>query len=213
MPSWCQRNVISWVRICGPDWNVRVLDMVSSSPNHALKFAERELLPEAFVNGTMDGLHVGQHSADFIRGPLLFRYGGVSMEVGCILVKHIDRICWDTLADPGSPYEIAVPVLYGQTIANHFVAARKENPFIEKWQVETRKGSDRKITRHDLGTNCLCTFGRAERTPRASAKSRCLNSPKTSSMMMLRTFTGTGAYLSMNSWSTSRKLYAGSVCA
>lgn len=55
------------------------------------------------------------------------------MDVGCLLIRHIDRICWDVLADPDSPYEIAVPVLYGQTIANHFVAARKNNVFIEKW--------------------------------------------------------------------------------
>lgn len=133
IPSWCQRNVIGWARICGPDWTIRVLDMVPNSPNHVLKFVDRETLPEAFLSGTMDGHHIGQHSADFIRGPLLLRYGGVSMDVGCLLVRHIDRICWDLLADPDSPYEIAVPVLYDQTIANHFVAARKNNVFIEKW--------------------------------------------------------------------------------
>lgn len=133
IPSWCQRNVIGWARICGPDWTIRVLDMVPDSSNHVLKFVDREMLPEAFLSGTMDGHHAGQHSADFIRGPLLLRYGGVSMDVGCLLIRHIDRICWDLLEDPDSPYEIAVPVLYDQTIANHFVAARKNNAFIEKW--------------------------------------------------------------------------------
>ncbi|KAG5786987.1 hypothetical protein H9Q69_013938 [Fusarium xylarioides] len=105
MPSWCQRNVIGWARICRPDWTIRVLDMAPKSPNYVTKFIDREMLPEAFLSGTMDGQHAG----------------------------HIDRICWDVLADPDSPYEIAVPVLYGQTIANHFVAARKNNVFIEKW--------------------------------------------------------------------------------
>ncbi|KAF4953979.1 hypothetical protein FGADI_5575 [Fusarium gaditjirri] len=133
MPSWCQRNVIGWARICGPDWTIRVLDMKPNSPNHVLKFIDGEMLPEAFLSGTMDGQHAGQHAADCIRGPLLVRYGGVSMDVGCLLIRHIDRICWNMLADPDSPYEIAVPVLYDQTIANHFVAARKNNVFIEKW--------------------------------------------------------------------------------
>ncbi|KAF5529900.1 capsule polysaccharide biosynthesis [Fusarium mexicanum] len=133
IPPWCQRNVIGWARICGADWTIRVLDMVPNSPNHVLKFVDREMLPEAFLSGTMDGQHAGQHSADCIRGPLLLRYGGISMDVGCLLIRHVDRICWDLLADPASPYEIAVPVLYDQTIANHFVAARKNNVFIEKW--------------------------------------------------------------------------------
>ena len=110
-----------------------MLDKIPGSPNHVLKFIDREMLPEAFLSGTMDGQHAGQHAADCIRGPLLFRYGGVSMDVGCLLIRNIDRICWDLLADPDSPYEVAVPVLYGQTIANHFVAARKNNVFIEKW--------------------------------------------------------------------------------
>jgi hypothetical protein len=108
MPSWCQRNVIGWARICGPEWTIRVLNMRLNSPNHVLKFVDKEMLLEAFLSGTMDGQHAGQHAADCIRGPLLFRYGGVSMDVGCLLIRHIDRICWDMLGDPDSPYEIAV---------------------------------------------------------------------------------------------------------
>ncbi|KAF9769928.1 putative glycosyl transferase fck3 [Fusarium sp. DS 682] len=150
MPSWCQRNVISWVRICGPEWTIRVLDMKTGSPNHILKFADRELFPEAFLNGTMDGDHVGQHCADFVRGPLLFRHGGVSLDVGCILLRHIDRICWDMLADPDSPYEAAVPLLYGQTIANHFIASRKKSIFIEKWLVPIADVDAEKLSVNNL---------------------------------------------------------------
>ncbi|KAF5009335.1 hypothetical protein FDECE_4433 [Fusarium decemcellulare] len=92
MPGWCQRNVVDWVRICGPSWTVRVLDVVPGSPNHALNFASKDLLPDA-----------------------------------------LDRVCWDEIADPKSPIEVAVPIMYAQTIANHFVASSKGNPFIEKW--------------------------------------------------------------------------------
>ena len=133
MPGWCRRNVISWVRICGPSWTFRVLDTVPGSANHALKFAPKELLPETFVKGTMDGPYTGPHSADFLRGALLVEHGGVSMDVGCILFRDLDRVCWDQIVDETSPYRVVVPLMYGQSPANHFVAARKGDPFITRW--------------------------------------------------------------------------------
>ncbi|EEU36129.1 uncharacterized protein NECHADRAFT_53144 [Fusarium vanettenii 77-13-4] len=107
MPSWCQRNVADWVRICGPSWTVRVLDVVPDSPNHALKFASQDLLPDTFVKGTMDGPYVGPHSMDFLRGALLFGHGGVAIDVGCVLLRSMDRVCWDLIMDPKSPIEVA----------------------------------------------------------------------------------------------------------
>src|SRR4051794_35896102 len=49
MPSWCQRNIINWVRLLGPSWIVRVLDTVPESPNHALSWIDASQLPETFV--------------------------------------------------------------------------------------------------------------------------------------------------------------------
>lgn len=133
MPSWCRRNVISWVRILGPTWTVRVLDSVPNSPNNALKFAPAEFLPEAFVNGTLDGPYSGPHACDMLRGALLYVHGGVFMDVGNLLIRNLDRVCWRQLEDPESPYQVAVPWMYGITMANHFVAARKGDPFIKRW--------------------------------------------------------------------------------
>ncbi|KAJ6588658.1 hypothetical protein B0H19DRAFT_1057803 [Mycena capillaripes] len=133
MPGWCQRNVADWVRICGPEWTVRILDNVPDSPNSALKYLPRALLPEAFVERKMDGPYTGPHSADFLRGACLYEHGGAYMDVGNILLRHMDRICWDQIADPNSPVQIAVPLMYKQTIANHFVASRKGDPFIKRW--------------------------------------------------------------------------------
>jgi len=133
MPGWCQRNVVDWVRICGPDWTVRILDNVPDSPNYALKYLSRALLPEAFVERKMDGPYTGPHSADFLRGACLYEHGGVYMDVGSILFRHMDRICWNQIEDPNSPINIVVPLMYKQTIANHFVAARKGDPFIKRW--------------------------------------------------------------------------------
>ncbi|KAH8648559.1 hypothetical protein BX600DRAFT_555031 [Xylariales sp. PMI_506] len=108
MPAWCQRNVVDWARICGPEWTVRVLDNVTGSPNYAL-------------------------NADIVRGAALYSHGGVWMDVGSTLSRHIERICWNQLQDPDSPYQIAAAHMFGPMIANFFVAARKRDPFVKRW--------------------------------------------------------------------------------
>ncbi|KIA75900.1 hypothetical protein HK57_00305 [Aspergillus ustus] len=133
MPKWCQRNIIDWHRICGPSWTIRVLDTVPDSPNHALKYIPADMLPETFVKGTMAGPYVGPHSADFLRGACLYLFGGVFMDVGIILIRSLDRVCWSQLADPDSPYTISVPWVCERTMGNHFVASRKGDLFIKHW--------------------------------------------------------------------------------
>ncbi|KAF2724192.1 hypothetical protein K431DRAFT_282048 [Polychaeton citri CBS 116435] len=134
MPSWNQRNVIDWIRICGSSgWTVRILDSVPDSPNYATRYIDPTLLPEAYKKGTLDGPWAGPHSADFVRGASLWTHGGICMDVGCILLRDLDRICWNKMTEPGSLYQIAAPSLWGQTIANYFVAARKGDPFVKRW--------------------------------------------------------------------------------
>ncbi|KAF2172781.1 hypothetical protein M409DRAFT_62477 [Zasmidium cellare ATCC 36951] len=136
MPGWCQRNVINWVRLNSTSsnpWTVRVVDAIPTSPNYALNFADGSLLPQTFVHGNMQGPYIGPHSADFLRGALLYTHGGVFMDVGNILFRDLDRIGWKELEDPASPYQICTPIMYGQVIANHFTMARKANPFIKRW--------------------------------------------------------------------------------
>ena len=107
MAPWTQRNVINWVRRLGPSWTVRVLDHVEGSPVHISKFVDASFLPEAFNNHTMTGPHVGPHSGDMVRLPLLYLYGGVWMDAGMMLFRHLDDVCWKTIEDPTSPYEMA----------------------------------------------------------------------------------------------------------
>lgn len=133
MPPWMQRNIMNWVRLLGPSWTVRVLDKVPNSPNHALSWLSSDQLPECFVKDTMTGPYVGPRSADFLRGTALYRYGGVWMDVGNVLFRHLDKLCWDQLEDENSPFTICVPWMFEQHIANHFVAVRKGDTFIEKW--------------------------------------------------------------------------------
>ncbi|KAH7078242.1 hypothetical protein FB567DRAFT_130842 [Paraphoma chrysanthemicola] len=133
MPKWCQHNIINWIRLHGSDWTVRVLDTVPDSPNHALKWVDANVLPEAFVKGTMTGPYVGPHSADFLRGAALFDYGGAWMDVGNILFRHLDEVCWNQLADDEDPHTVSTAWMFEQYTANHFVAARKGDIFIQKW--------------------------------------------------------------------------------
>ena len=135
MPSWCQRNVVDWVRILGPSWTVRVLDSMRGSPNYALNYVPPDSLPETWVKGTMDGVYKGPHACDLLRGSCLYEYGGVFMDVGNVLIRQLDRICWNQLEDPDSPFRVSVPWMYGITMANHFVASRKGDPFIKRWYV------------------------------------------------------------------------------
>ena len=134
-PSWCQRNVVDWVRILGPSWHVRVLDSIQDSPNYALKYITADSLPETWIKGTMDGPYTGPHACDLLRGSCLYEHGGVFMDVGNVLIRHLDRLCWNQLENPKSPFQVSVPWMYGLTTANHFVAARKGDPFIKRWCV------------------------------------------------------------------------------
>ena len=133
MPSWCQRNVVDWVRMLGPSWTVRVLDSVPGSENNALRYLPPDSLPNTYVYGTMDGPYKGPHAADMLRGSCLYSHGGVFMDVGNLLIRHLDWICWNQLEDPNSPFQVAIPWMYGISTANHFVASRKGDLFIKRW--------------------------------------------------------------------------------
>ena len=135
-PLWTQRTVANWIRRM-PSWTVRVLDNVAGSTVNVHNFVNPAFLPAAFHNNTMTGPHIGQHSADLIRLPLLYQHGGVWMDVGTILFRDLEEVCWRALSDPQIPYEMAGLSLHppgaNKTLANCFIAARKGNPFIKRW--------------------------------------------------------------------------------
>ncbi|KAJ3579201.1 hypothetical protein NPX13_g1361 [Xylaria arbuscula] len=132
MPAWCRRNVVGWVRINGPEWTIRIIDDIPDSPNYAGKYIPKGL-PDSFYAGTMDGTHPGPHKADFLRGACLYEYGGAWVDSSTFGIRTMDDVCWNQLEDPDSPYRVAVPV-FSNGILNCFVAARKHDPFIKRWQ-------------------------------------------------------------------------------
>lgn len=137
MKPWCRRNMINWVRRHGSSWNVHFVDNVEGSETNILNYVESSWFPEAFNNKTMDGHHLGTHQGDLIRLPLLYLYGGVWLDVGTILFRHLDDICWKEIEDPNSPYEIGGLLLplraEADSFLNGFIVVKRGNEFIRQW--------------------------------------------------------------------------------
>ncbi|KAL5603752.1 hypothetical protein FOVSG1_006502 [Fusarium oxysporum f. sp. vasinfectum] len=137
-PSY-QVTILNWVRKLGPSWTVRLLDLVEDSPNNVYTFIDKSFFPECFNNKTMDGRHIAQHQADFMRLPVLYLHGGVYMDVGNMLHTHLDPLFWDHISADDSPYEIAIWMICGQikkawgSFGNYMMAARKGCLFIKHW--------------------------------------------------------------------------------
>ncbi|KAK2810449.1 hypothetical protein FQN50_002938 [Emmonsiellopsis sp. PD_5] len=136
---WCQRNIISWVRRHGRSWTVRVLDMVDGSPNHYSNYIPNtsQFFPEAFLKGSMAGTHAAPHAADLVRLPLLYLHGGIWVDVGFMLFRSLDDLCWDRLEDPTNPLELAgFRMTINDEISmfwNGLIAARKGCIAVKHW--------------------------------------------------------------------------------
>ncbi|GKT59741.1 capsule polysaccharide biosynthesis [Colletotrichum tofieldiae] len=136
MPPWSKRNVLHWARLLGPSWAVRVLDGVPGSASNASQFVPWDMLPEAMRKGDMSGPYAATHSADFVRLPLLYLYGGCWLDVGAILVRSLDDI-WRLLEDPDEPYEFAAFTYEMRpsetSIINTWMMARKGSELLRRW--------------------------------------------------------------------------------
>lgn len=72
-----------------------------------------------------------------VRLPLLLEYGGVWMDAGMILFRHLDDLCWNKIDDPQSPYQLAGFVITCRpgnklAMANGFFASKANNPFLQR---------------------------------------------------------------------------------
>ncbi|KAH7040884.1 glycosyltransferase [Microdochium trichocladiopsis] len=139
MQPWNRRNIINWTRRLGPEWTVHVVDRVDGSPTNIFNYVDKspQWFPRAFLENTMDGPSVGPHSGDLVRLPLLWLYGGVWMDAGTLLFRHIEDICWREIEDPASPYEMAGFIIEMRpeidTMLNGFIATKRHNDFVRKW--------------------------------------------------------------------------------
>ncbi|KZV80534.1 hypothetical protein EXIGLDRAFT_564112, partial [Exidia glandulosa HHB12029] len=134
---WTKRNIVDWVRRLGPDWEVRVLDVAPHSPRHVRHFVDESHLPPAF--NKFDHEHAGQHKSDMLRVLLLHLHGGVWIDVGAILTRHLDDI-WSKIEDPNDPTEVVgIAIAMGgeampdRIMGNTFIAAAKGSLFTRLW--------------------------------------------------------------------------------
>ncbi|KAI1262503.1 hypothetical protein F5Y18DRAFT_418898 [Xylariaceae sp. FL1019] len=139
MPPWQKSNVANWVRLLGPDWTVRVLDLNRGSPANLFNFVDDEYLPKHLRDGKTTGQFAGSNTSDTVRLPLVYQHGGVWMDVGIILLMHLEQVCWTKLRDPKCKFEVAVasadPTLKSGVAENFFVAGRRANGFIKRWML------------------------------------------------------------------------------
>lgn len=85
----------------------------------------------------MTGTHAAPHAADLIRLPLLNLYGGVWIDVGFMLFRGLDDLCWNALEDETNTLEIAgFRMTINTDVAmfwNGFIAARKGCLAVKHW--------------------------------------------------------------------------------
>ncbi|OAG10262.1 uncharacterized protein CC84DRAFT_1236763 [Paraphaeosphaeria sporulosa] len=67
------------------------------------------MMPTSITSNAMTGPFTGQHTADFVRSATIYLRGGCFVDVGTLLMRHPDWICWDKLTEAGSPYGLAIP--------------------------------------------------------------------------------------------------------
>lgn len=139
MHPYAQRTVRAWHRrFTKQGWTVRIIDRRPGSKSNIAEFldvADPTLFPRAFTDETLTGPYALQHTSDLVRWPLLLRYGGVYADVGMMQIGDLDTLWNETIANPGSPYEVLSYMPSGQdhySLCNYFLAALPNNALFER---------------------------------------------------------------------------------
>lgn len=139
MHPYTKRNVRAWHRrLSLKGWIIRVVDRVPGSPCNIANFLDvngPEFFPRAFSEGTLTGTYALQHTSDLVRWPLLLKYGGVYADVGLMQIGDLDRLWNETVARPGSLWEVLSYNCGGSAeydLTNYFLGARKNNPLFQR---------------------------------------------------------------------------------
>jgi len=139
MHPYTQRNIRAWHRrFSKKGWTIRVVDRLPSSPLNVANFldiSDPGTFPRAFLDGTIGGDYVPQHTSDLVRWPLLLKYGGVYADVGMMQIGDLDRLWHETVGDPASRFEILsynIGGVEGRGLTNYFLGCRRNNPLFER---------------------------------------------------------------------------------
>jgi hypothetical protein len=140
LPPSSMRTVINWHRrFSSLGWTIYVLNTVPGSPLNVSNFIDtssRSEVPEAFINGTINGTYARQHTSDLIRFPLLLKYGGIYLDVGVLQFGDLDWLWTEHITNPASPYDFAgftmSPPPDGISVANFMFMCEAGNPLIRR---------------------------------------------------------------------------------
>ncbi|KAF7712587.1 Capsule polysaccharide biosynthesis protein [Penicillium ucsense] len=136
MHPYTKRNIRAWYRrLSKQGWVIRVLNRQPHSPlnvSHFLDVQDPSIFPQAFIDGTIGGHHIAQHTSDLVRFPLLVTYGGVYADVGLLMIGDLDRLWRETVAKPDSAKEVISFRFEEIGLTNYFLCARRKTPFFER---------------------------------------------------------------------------------
>ena len=134
-----QRNIRTWHRrFSKQGWTIRVLDRIPSSPLNVANFldiSDPGAFPRTFIDGTIGGDYVPQHTSDLVRLPLLLKFGGVYADVGMMQIGDLDRLWRETVGNPASRFEVLsynVGGVEGRNLMNYFLASGRNNPLFAR---------------------------------------------------------------------------------
>jgi hypothetical protein len=103
--------VLEWFGRFSPlGWNIYVLDTVPDSQLNISRYidiASPSVVPQALIDGRLDGAQVSQHMSDLFRYPLLLKYGGVYLDVGISELGDLDGLWEKHISNPKSQYDFA----------------------------------------------------------------------------------------------------------
>jgi hypothetical protein len=140
LPPYLLRNVTNWYRRFSPlGWTIYVLDTMPGSALNVSNFIDtssRSIVPEAFINGTLNGAYAAQHTSDLIRYPLLLKYGGIYLDVGVLQFGDLNWLWTEHIANSASPYDFAGFTLGdppdGVSIVNFALMCGPNNPLVRR---------------------------------------------------------------------------------
>ena len=140
MHPYTKRNIRAWHRRFSPEgWIIRVVDRIPESPCNVANFLDvndPKIFPRAFSEGTLTGTYALQHTSDLVRWPLLLAYGGVYADVGLLQIGDIDRLWDETVAQPGSRWEVLSYNASGPDdcqLTNYFLGSRRDNALFRRY--------------------------------------------------------------------------------
>ncbi|MER2634575.1 MAG: capsular polysaccharide synthesis protein [Rhizobiaceae bacterium] len=136
MCSFHKLNLRTWHHVLGPEWRINLLSTIDGDEWHVRNFIRADMLPASFE------FLPAVVKSDAVRLALLSSYGGIWMDVGIVLLRGLDEICWQEMATQESHVLLAGFFNSGwgsdhlgrrDAFENWFIAARGRNIFVDRW--------------------------------------------------------------------------------